>query len=173
MWLVAPSIVYSSTMLWYIESFTKFGTDLFSLTCTYCIRIMLVFQISYFVWEAIKTTMTWLREYVAWVWWINTRSIAIKQTELELKSHSQNHSPPSLNFTHTIISKFYILQIQYFIDTIWTEPTQPRRHKQYAHRLYKKWHTMRECDWAFKPMMYSSLRWLAKFLYIFSISGMK
>ena len=51
---------YFSTMLWHIESFTKFETDLFSLTCTYCIWIMLVCQISCFVWEAIKTTLTWL-----------------------------------------------------------------------------------------------------------------
>ena len=32
----------------------------FSLTCTYCIWIMLVCLISCFVWEAIKTTLTWL-----------------------------------------------------------------------------------------------------------------
>ena len=31
-----------------------------SLTCTYCIWIMLVCQISCFVWEAIRTTLTWL-----------------------------------------------------------------------------------------------------------------
>ena len=52
-------------MLWYIVSFTKFEADIFSLTCTYCIWIMLVCQISGSVWEAIKTT--WLDLKTTWL----------------------------------------------------------------------------------------------------------